>query len=424
MLFKERLFMRYLPLVFVIVFAMLLSALSTFAEGEWKTFNLGTPIYSLRDENDYIWVGTIQSLIKMNKKTGDTEVYNPSITYFLPWDIKIDDKGNKWIVTQGGGVAKFKGGDWSVYDTSNSDLPSNFAYTVKIDDKGGKWFGTTEGLAKFDGENWTVFDTSNSDIPGNRIFAIEIDEEGKKWIGTNNGVAVYDDNDWTVYNTSNSDLPYNIIATIAIDNQSGKWLGFGNKGRGAAKFDGESWAIYDASNCGLPDNDIHKIKIDSLNNKWFATWGGGVAKLDGDNWRVYNPYNSDLPSYEITAIEVDNESGKWFGTESGALAVLRSGVSVERKIDAKKSVLSAYPNPAKNFVNFRIVWDKKYDIDELSIKIYDIFGSELKNPNISYESESINEAVFKWNTAGVGEGLYIMQLKIDDYSKARKVIVY
>ncbi len=109
---------------------------------------------------------------------------------------------------------------------------------------------------------------------------------------------------------------------------------------------------------------------------------------------------------------------------------LKEGTSVEEseKTDGLRAprayIFEPYPNPAKNFVNFRIVWDKKYDIDELSIKIYDIFGREIKNPDLSRERESVNEAVFKWNTAGMGEGLYIMQLKIGDYSRSRKVIVY
>ncbi len=44
-------------------------------------------------------------------------------------------------------------------------------------DKGG-------GLAKFDGVNWTVYNTSNSGLPDNHVYAIAIDGQGNKWIGT------------------------------------------------------------------------------------------------------------------------------------------------------------------------------------------------------------------------------------------------
>ncbi len=40
------------------------------------------------------------------------------------------------------------------------------------------------GLAKFDGVNWTVYNTSNSGLPSNYVRAIAIDGQGNKWIGT------------------------------------------------------------------------------------------------------------------------------------------------------------------------------------------------------------------------------------------------
>jgi hypothetical protein len=40
--------------------------------------------------------------------------------------IAIDGQGNKWIGTYGGGLAKFDGVNWTVYNTSNSGLPDNY----------------------------------------------------------------------------------------------------------------------------------------------------------------------------------------------------------------------------------------------------------------------------------------------------------
>jgi ligand-binding sensor domain-containing protein len=39
--------------------------------------------------------------------------------------------------------------------------------------------------------NWVVYDTSNSNLPSNFIRVITIDEQGNKWIGTDGGLAVY-----------------------------------------------------------------------------------------------------------------------------------------------------------------------------------------------------------------------------------------
>jgi ligand-binding sensor domain-containing protein len=77
---------------------------------------------------------------------------------------------------------------WTVYNTSNSGLPSNDVRAIAIDGQGNKWIGTPNGgLAKFDGVNWTVYNTSNSGLPSNSVHAIAIDEQGNKWIGTFGG---------------------------------------------------------------------------------------------------------------------------------------------------------------------------------------------------------------------------------------------
>jgi hypothetical protein len=48
------------------------------------------------------------------------------------------------------------------------------------------------GLAKFDGVKWTVYNKKNSGLPSDDINAIVIDEQGNKWIGTREGgLAVY-----------------------------------------------------------------------------------------------------------------------------------------------------------------------------------------------------------------------------------------
>ncbi len=92
-----------------------------------------------------------------------------------------------------GGLAKFDGVNWTVYNTSNSGLPDNGVRAIAIDGQGNKWIGTYGGgLAKFDGVNWTVYKTSNSGLPNNDVWAITIDGQGNKWIGTGGGgLAVY-----------------------------------------------------------------------------------------------------------------------------------------------------------------------------------------------------------------------------------------
>jgi len=83
--------------------------------------------------------------------------------------------------------------EWIVYDTANSGLPSDYVRYLAIDEQGNIWIGTLGGgLANFDGVNWTVYDTANSGLPSNYVWCLAFDAPGNIWIGTaGGGLAVY-----------------------------------------------------------------------------------------------------------------------------------------------------------------------------------------------------------------------------------------
>jgi ligand-binding sensor domain-containing protein len=173
--------------------------------------------------------------------------------------IAIDGQGNKWIGTGGGGLAKFDGVNWTVYNRSNSELADNWVNAIAIDDSGNKWIGTDGGgLAKFDGVNWRVYNRSNSGLPSNRVLAIAIDGQGNKWIGTwGGGLAKFDGINWTVYNTSNSGLPDNWVWAIAIDGGGNKWIGT----------DGGGLAVYREGGVIIPPVEV-KEKSNEIPTKF------------------------------------------------------------------------------------------------------------------------------------------------------------
>ncbi len=48
------------------------------------------------------------------------------------------------------------------------------------------------GLVKFDGSGWAIYNTSNSGLPSNEVYAIALDDNNNKWIGTAmGGLAVF-----------------------------------------------------------------------------------------------------------------------------------------------------------------------------------------------------------------------------------------
>jgi hypothetical protein len=272
------------------------------------------------------------------------------------------------------GLLKFDGVNWTVYNTSNSGLPSNDVSAIAIDGQGNKWIGTGWGLAKFDGVNWTVYKTSNSGLPGDWVWAIAIDGQGNKWIGTDGGgLAKFDGVNWTVYNTSNSGLPSDYITAIAIDSLGNKWIGTGG---GLVKFDRFRMTVYNTSNSGLPDNSVSAIAIDGQGNKWIGT-RGGLAKFDGVNWTVYNRSNSGSPSNWVYAIAIDGGGNKWIGTDGGGLAVYREGGVIPTPLYVSSSQLKFGNVYVLNSLNLKLkiknVGNQAISLNGVSFSRGDVF---------------------------------------------------
>jgi len=294
--------------------------------------------------------------------------------------ITIDENDIKWIGTKIGGLVKFDGVEWTVFNTKNSPLPNDYVWSVVLDKNADKWMGTIGGgVAKFDGINWTIYNTENSELPHNDVYTIIIDNKNNKWIGTAGGLAKFDGSSWEIYNSSNSELPVNTIWAIAIDSENNKWIG--TNGGGLIKFDGSNWYSYSIINSGIPDNNIISISIDSNNNKWIGTLHEGLIKFDDFSWQLYNSDNSELPDNTIWDIKIDKKENIWIGTNLG-LALIRTnitgfdGTNFQNFEKPLQFILDQnYPNPFKLDTTIRF---KIFQKSQAAISIYNIQGKFIK----------------------------------------------
>ena len=272
--------------------------------------------------------------------------------------LQSDGTGGIWIATYEGGVVHLDADlQWAIYNEENSDLPDNYVNTLLSDENGGLWIGTGwlglgtmrggSGLAYLEpnGE-WSIFNTSNSDLPNNRITAIESDGYDGIWIGTgfqdsnyHGGLAhLYPNGKWTIYTTDNSGLPFNTIRALYPDQKEGGiWVGtgYGNDAGGLAYLsENGEWHIFSTIDSTLPipqdwnwgnthDFDwINGMVDDGTGGMWAAT-GGGLLHInnilgliaDGDvELRIFNNDTSALPHNYVYCIESDGDDGLWIGT--------------------------------------------------------------------------------------------------------------
>ena len=208
-------------------------------------------------------------------------------------------------------------GTWTQYS-----LPNNNVYAIAEDDAGDIWIGTQAGVVRYDGQNWTVYNTQNSGLLSNWVLKIFKDNSGNMWFGTwgstaaaCGGVTKFDGTSWTTFTTSNSGLATNCVGAIGQDNEGSMWFGYPNIGwipTSLTKYDGINWfSNYSPNSIGV--GPVSAIVTDLTG----VLWVGGnistvaVASFDGSTWTGY----PEASFNSTRAIAVDSLNHKWIGSD-------------------------------------------------------------------------------------------------------------
>lgn len=176
---------------------------SLMAWSHFTTSNSNLPINYIRqievDPEDHLWITDGISLYKHTANEWNRIPIHPNSGFIN--DFVIDGEDILWVALEpefnpdsnayfGGGLLK-NDEFFSFYDTTNSDIPSNWINRIAVDSSKNIWIGTNNGLCKFDRNKFTCFTDSNSALSGNEISAIETSLKGEIWIGTiYNGISV------------------------------------------------------------------------------------------------------------------------------------------------------------------------------------------------------------------------------------------
>jgi hypothetical protein len=255
------------------------------------------------------------SIIIHSQSTPEWIIYNTSNSE-LPSNyinhIAIDDLNRKWISVPDYGLLKIENDNWTVYNTSNSDIPSNTLSTIGVDSDNNIWAGGVVSfiLAKFDGTSWNVWDNSNASVPGVIRTALEFDNQNHVWFLSRNDGTIYstyyivefsEDSIWT---THSSIYTSNGFRQLLFDNNQTLWIG-----------DPEGLYYYDGTNLNyIPYTPplgqyVTDVKLDSTGNIWFALgyagWGA-LEMYDGTSFTGFSPV--------AIAIDIDTTGNIWVGT--------------------------------------------------------------------------------------------------------------
>ncbi len=231
---------------------------------------------------------------------------------------------------------------FNIWDTLNSAIPSNCIYSLGVNHNSWFWgvtdtllIGTDKGLIKAGVEYndsliiYQVYNTQNSDLPSDTITTIVTGNEyftsANIWLGTlNKGAAMLDANgSFTLIDTSNSLLPSNNVISI---NYSNSFVGIATD-HGFMTIVDTVQQVYTMANSGLLTEQVNFVAIYNsyyLGNGVYkhdfivGTNGFGFAIIDTSNqWHSFNTANGNFNCDTVYYLK-DNVDlyGRLIGTEN------------------------------------------------------------------------------------------------------------
>jgi PAS domain S-box-containing protein len=214
----------------------------------------------------------------------------------------------------------------------NDGLSQSTIYSIYQDSIGFMWFGTQDGgLNKWDGYSFTVFEHlqfCDNCISGNDVSSIVEFSENMFFIGTwGEGLNVFDSRR-NVFSRLNEDSEeFNCLKTLyiqvlLIDRNKNLWIGTDNNGLYKVSFPYTKIDQYiKKEGNSIIDNRVWSLCEDEKGNIWIGT-GDGLSYFDiksnsFENFK-YNPKDrNSVNDTIIRSLFVDSKTNLWVGSGTG-----------------------------------------------------------------------------------------------------------
>lgn len=222
-----------------------------------------------------------------------------------------DPRSFLWLGTQGGGISKFDGLEFTSYNTRDG-LLSNYIFSLLYGKEDILWIGTNVGLSRFDGISFKSY-MGPDQQPLEVRTLLQTTEHGIL-LGTNMGIWTLEKEELKPLNKRLSRLD---IHCLRQGKKGNIWVG--HKG-GLISLGTQDTLIYSSSH-GLPVSGVSDLYEDSLGNLWIGSLGNGLYQKNGNTFSdVKFP---DLPERMLIWDLFQDKKGRlWLGTlRHGAISI-------------------------------------------------------------------------------------------------------
>lgn len=254
----------------------------------------------------YIWAGTPRGLARFDGvrfQVFDTR-NTPGLKSFSITDLLQSTDGSLWIGTAGGGLSRWRDGEFSSFSIT-SDPRANNIMTIHEGQDGSMWVGTLAGLFHQDKEGWKRF-TQADGLPDDVVRTI-CEAGDQVWIGTKLGVSVLQNG----VITPKPAITSKAVRAILKDRQGRLWFAL-TTGLGCIK-DGK-FTLYTTMD-GLADNNVSELYEDGRGELWIGTYGGLSRFVDG-KFTIEKDNRGGFFD-RVNSICEDQEGDIWIGARDG-----------------------------------------------------------------------------------------------------------
>lgn len=319
-----------------------------------ETFEVGAEVYvralAVEQRRDALWVGTSLGVHEVDLQTRElrnTFTRDDGLANEYVFAILTDAQGYKWFGTNGGGVSRYRDGEWKTYFPMHG-LADYWVYGFGGGTDGTLWIGTWAGANRLDISGGR-FTTYYDELVNEWVYGVDVDDRGRVWFGTEGGVSMYDGSEWREWThedglgaPNDENLPIstntglgtrtrhdlsvlsdgrptynpNYVFCIHVDQSGHVWAG--TWGGGASRYDGQRWTNLSRDD-GLAGDIVFAVTDDRQGNLWFGT-DQGLSRYDGESWQSFRR-GDGLPGDAVYALATTAEGDVWAGTRGGVARI-------------------------------------------------------------------------------------------------------
>lgn len=253
------------------------------------------------------------------------------------YTLLADEDDSLWVGTSNGLVRR-SAGIWERFPLSGADTGVQVLAVVR-DPYGGLWAGTDHGVfhdpdANPDGTPVQHLRAQQGGLVNDHVRALAIDRDNALWLGTIGGVNRYAGIIWHV--VPNEAVSGRRINAILTDHGERVWVG--TEDNGLALWDGQRWQRFSAAN-GLPDDRVVALFEDTAGRIWVAT-GDAVGYINQVSpWQFKALEGLPQANLPVFAFEEDAQGVLWLAAERGAFRWTATG-GVERVVELEAQRVS------------------------------------------------------------------------------------